>query len=64
MIPKRKRWLDWDFLRAAFDPTPEERKLIAGVFGLILLGMMARYYQLKKDAPRPAPPAESRGERP
>lgn len=41
-----------------FALTPEERRFLAGILGLALLGLAARYVHLKREPPAPyTPPA-------
>lgn len=46
----------WKLLRAWFVLTPQECLFLAGIAGILLLGLVARYVHLKQEGPEPAPP--------
>jgi hypothetical protein len=58
-MPKARRRIeiDWEWLRAWFDLAPGERRFLAGVLAIALVGLAARYLHLKHESPQPyAPP--------
>ena len=58
MPVKRKRLeIDLEWLKAWFDLAPGERKFIAGVLAIALVGIVARYLYLKGEKPQPYQPA-------
>lgn len=57
MTAKRRR-LEFDlrWLRAWFDLTAGEKKFVAGILAIALIGLVARYFHLKNLRPEPYQP--------
>ncbi len=43
-------------LRAWFDLAPDERRFLAGILAIAVIGLTARYLHLRKEKPAPYPP--------
>jgi hypothetical protein len=58
-MPKRRKRLEIDlqWLKAWFDLAPGERGALAGILAIALVGLVARYLHLKREAPEPYQPA-------
>ena len=54
---KRNRQVDLSWLRSWFSLAPDERKIIAGILAIALLGLVARYVHLRSQHPDPIQPA-------
>jgi len=52
----RKSGVDLSWLRAWFDLAPDERKFVAGILAIALIGLLARYVHLKNQKPEPIVP--------
>lgn len=50
------RNIDLCWLRSWFDLAPDERKIIAGILAIALVGLVARYVYLKNQKPEPMAP--------
>jgi hypothetical protein len=50
------RNIDLRWLRSWFDLAPDERKFIAGILAIALVGLVARYVHLKNQKPEPVAP--------
>ena len=50
------RNIDWRWLKSWFDLAPSERKFIAGILAIALVGLVARYVHLKSQKPEPVVP--------
>ena len=64
---KRNRQVDLRWLRSWFSLAPDERKMIAGILVIALIGLVARYVHLRNQRPDPIQPegveqAEGSGE--
>jgi hypothetical protein len=63
----KKSDIDLRWLKAWFDLAPDERKLVAGILAIALVGLVARHMHLKNQkpesiAPEIAQPMERGGE--
>lgn len=52
--PRKRLEMDWAWLRACVDFTPQEKILLAGVLAVALIGLTARWWILVRSRP-PAP---------
>ncbi len=52
----RGRNIDLSWLRSWFDLAPGERKFLAGILAIALVGLVARYVHLKNQKPGPVDP--------
>jgi hypothetical protein len=48
--------VDLSWLRSWFDLAPDERKFVAGIMAIALVGLVARYVHLKNQKPEPIAP--------
>jgi hypothetical protein len=55
--PRKKIEIDLQGLKAWFDLAPGERKALAGILAIALVGLMARYLHLRHESPEPYQPA-------
>jgi len=53
----RKQNIDFSWIRSWFDLAPDERKFMAGILAIALVGLVARYVHLRNQKPDPAAPA-------
>ena len=53
---KKGRNIDLSWLRSWFDLAPDERKFMAGILAIALVGLVARYVHLKNQKPEPVAP--------
>jgi hypothetical protein len=53
---REKSRVDLSWLRSWFDLAPDERKFVAGILAIALVGLVARYVHLKNQKPEPAVP--------
>ena len=57
-VKARKRLnLDWAWLRSWFMLTADEKKVLAGIVAIVLVGLAARYLHLRNEQPEPYQPA-------
>ncbi len=58
MVKARKRLeFDWAWLRSWFMLTADEKKVLAGIAAIVLVGLAARYLHLRNEQPEPYQPA-------
>lgn len=58
MVKARKRLeFDWGWLRSWFMLTADEKKVLAGIATVVLVGLIARYLHLRGERPEPYQPA-------
>jgi hypothetical protein len=48
--------IDLGWLRSWFDLAPDERKFVAGILAIAVVGLVARYVHLKNQKPEPVSP--------
>jgi hypothetical protein len=53
---RKKSGVDLSWLRAWFDLAPDERKFVAGILAIALVGLLARYVHLKNQKSEPIAP--------
>ncbi|MFH0953364.1 MAG: hypothetical protein V1873_03445 [Verrucomicrobiota bacterium] len=53
---RRKLEIDLRWLRAWFDLTADERKFVAGILVIAVIGLAARYFHLKNQKAEPYQP--------
>jgi hypothetical protein len=53
---RKKSRVDLSWLRSSFDLAPDERKFVAGILAIALVGLVARYVHLKNQKPEPVAP--------
>ena len=53
---REKSGVDLSWLRSWFDLAPDERKFVAGILAIALVGLVARYVHLKHQTPEPVAP--------
>lgn len=53
---REKSRVDLSWLRSWFDLAPGERKFLAGILAIALVGLVARYVHLKNQKPEPVVP--------
>ena len=53
---RKKSKVDLSWLRSWFDLAPDERKFVAGILAIALVGLVARYVHLKNQKPEPVVP--------
>jgi hypothetical protein len=53
---RKKTGVDLRWLRAWFDLAPDERKFVAGILAIALVGMVARYVHLRNEKPETCRP--------
>ena len=53
---RKKSGVDLSWLRAWFDLAPDERKFMAGILAIALVGLWARYVHLKNQKPEAIAP--------
>ena len=53
---RNKSKVDLSWLRSWFDLAPDERKFIAGILAIALVGLVARYVHMKNQKPEPVAP--------
>jgi hypothetical protein len=54
----RKSGVDLSWLRAWFDLSPSERKCVAGILAIALVGLVARFVHLRNQKPEFYQPEE------
>ena len=52
----KKSKVDLSWVRSWFDLAPDERKFVAGILAIALVGLVARYVHLKNQKPEPTAP--------
>ena len=57
MKAKKRLEFDWGGLRSWFMLTADERKVLAGIIAVVLVGLIARYLHLRNERPVPYQPA-------
>ena len=50
-LARKKSGVDLSWLGAWFDLSPDERKFVAGILAIALVGLVARYVHLKNQKP-------------
>ena len=50
-LAREKSGVDLSWLKAWFDLAPDERKFVAGILAIALVGLVARYVHLKNQKP-------------
>jgi hypothetical protein len=53
---RNKSKVDLSWLRSWFDLAPDERKFMAGILAIALVGLVARYVHMKNQKPEPVAP--------
>lgn len=53
---REKSKIDLNWLRSWFGLAPDERKFVAGILAIALVGLVARYVHLKNQKPEPIAP--------
>ncbi|HPF98668.1 MAG TPA: hypothetical protein PLE77_01270 [Kiritimatiellia bacterium] len=57
MKAKKHLEFDWSWLRSWFMLTADERKVLAGIVAIVLVGLIARHLHLRNERPEPYQPA-------
>ena len=55
-LGRKKSGVDLSWVRSWFDLAPDERKFVAGILAIALVGLVARYVHLKNQKPEPVTP--------